>query len=191
MPERLLNHLTRFVTVPAEDHARIVPFFRPITLAKKENLVEAGQLCRANYFVLKGYLRMFFVNEKGVEHTTQFALENWWLTDDMAFQQRRITNFYIQAVEKTEVLAIDFQAQEELCAQFPQLERYFRLIYQKAYAAAQLRIRYLYDFSREELYHHFHDRYPDFVQRVPQYLLASFLGFTPEYLSEIRKKKRS
>ena len=191
MPERLIKHLTKFVDIRDEDRATILSFFRPITLSKKENLVAEGQLCRANYFVLKGCLRMFFVNDKGVEHTTQFAIENWWLTDYMAFQQERTTDFYIQAVEKTEVLAIEFQSQERLCAQFPQVERYFRLVYQKAYAAAQLRIKYLYDFSREELYHHFNDRYPEFIQRVPQYLLASFLGFTPEYLSEIRKKKRS
>ncbi|RAJ97989.1 CRP-like cAMP-binding protein [Larkinella arboricola] len=191
MPERLINHLTRFVNVPDEDRATILRYFRPVTLNKKENLLEEGQVCQANYFVLKGCLRMFFVNEKGVEHTTQFAIENWWMTDNMAFQQQRPSDFYIQAVEKTEVLAINFESQEQLCARLPQFERYFRLVYQKAYAAAQLRIKYLYDFSREELYHHFNDRYPDFIQRVPQYLLASFLGFTPEYLSEIRKKKRS
>ncbi|MGV3559904.1 Crp/Fnr family transcriptional regulator [Larkinella arboricola] len=191
MPERLINHLTRFVKVPDEDRATILRYFRTVTLNKKENLLEEGQVCQANYFVLKGCLRMFFVNEKGVEHTTQFAIENWWMTDNMAFQQQRPSDFYIQAVEKTEVLAINFESQEQLCARFPQFERYFRLVYQKAYAAAQLRIKYLYDFSREELYHHFNDRYPDFIQRVPQYLLASFLGFTPEYLSEIRKKKRS
>lgn len=191
MPERLINHLTKFVNIPHENRATILGFFRPVTINKKENLLEAGQVCRANYFVLKGCLRMFFVNEKGVEHTTQFAIENWWLTDYMAFQQGRATDFSIQAVEKTELLAIDFQAQERLCTEFPQLERYFRLVYQKAYAASQIRIKYLYDFSREDLYHHFNDRYPDFIQRVPQYLLASFLGFTPEYLSEIRKKKRS
>ncbi|WP_223815814.1 hypothetical protein [Adhaeribacter rhizoryzae] len=75
--------------------------------------------------------------------------------------------------------------------QHPKLERYFRMIYQRAYAASQMRIKYLYDLSREELFYHFLDHYPDFVQRIPQYLLASFLGFTPEYLSEIRSKKRS
>ena len=82
-------------------------------------------------------------------------------------------------------------SQEELLQQFPKMERYFRFIYQRAYAASQRRIKFLYEFTREELYHHFNDHYPEFVQRIPQYLIASYLGFTPEYLSEIRSKARS
>ena len=131
---------------------------------------------------------MFFVNEKGIEQTTQFAIENWWITDYAAFQQQQPSGFYLQAVEKTEVATITLESQERLLKQYPQMESYFRIIYQRANAAAQLRIKYLYDFSREELYHHFNNKYPEFTQRIPQYLLASFLGFTPEYLSEIRKK---
>ncbi|GAB3314819.1 hypothetical protein GCM10027299_03450 [Larkinella ripae] len=191
MPEQLIRHFAKFVAIQDDDKPAISAFFKPIHLKKKENLVEAGQGCRSNYFVLNGCLRMFFVNEKGVEQTTQFAIENWWMTDYMAFQNQQPTDFFIQAVENCDLVAIDFQSQEQLLAQFPQLERYFRLIYQKAYAAAQLRIKYLYDYSREELYGQFADKYPAFIQRIPQYLLASFLGFTPEYLSEIRRKKRS
>jgi hypothetical protein len=88
-------------------------------------------------------------------------------------------------------MALSLQSQEHLFTLFPQIEKYFRLIYQRAYAASQLRMKYQYDLSREELYHHFNNQFPEFIQRIPQYLLASFLGFTPEYLSEIRRKKRS
>ncbi len=191
MSEHLLGHLSKFVSLPEEDQAGIVAFFRPKHLKKKENLLEAGKLCKSHYFIVKGCLRLFFVNDKGVEQTTHFAIENWWLTDYLAFQSQQPTGFYIQAVENTQVLAIDWHAQERLLAQYPCLERYFRLVYQRAYGADQLRIKYLYAFSREELYYHFSTHFPEFIQRIPQYLLASFLGFTPEYLSEIRKKKRS
>lgn len=191
MSQQLIDHVSKFVVLQPEEQDTILHFFRRVKLQKKENAFIAGARCQTHYFVLKGCLRLFFVKEKGVEHTTQFALENWWLTDYMAFQTGQITEFYIQAVEPTEVLVIDYQAQEQLCRQHPQMERYFRLIYQKAYAATQLRIKYLYDLSREELYLRFNALYPEFIQRIPQYLLASFLGFTPEYLSEIRKKKRS
>jgi CRP-like cAMP-binding protein len=191
MSEHLLGHLSKFVSLPEEDQAGIVAFFRPKHLKKKENLLEAGKLCKSHYFIVKGCLRLFFVNDKGVEQTTHFAIENWWLTDYLAFQNQQTTGFYIQAVEDTQVLALDWHAQERLLAQYPYLERYFRLVYQRANGAAQLRIRYLYEFSREEIYAHFSTHFPEFVQRIPQYLLASFLGFTPEYLSEIRKKKRS
>jgi hypothetical protein len=89
-------------------------------------------------------------------------------------------------VEQTKVLSLTYAAQEKLLMQVPQLERYFRLVHQRAHAAAQFRIKGLYGQSREVLYYEFVRRYPEFVQRIPQYLLASFLGITPEYLSELR-----
>ncbi len=191
MSTQLLGHLSKFVALKEEDQDGILAFFRPKHLKKKENLLTEGQVCKYHYFIVKGCLRLFFINAKGVEQTTHFAIENWWLTDYLAFQSQQTTPFYIQAVEDTQVLALDWHAQERLLAQYPYLERYFRLVYQRAHGASQLRIKYLYAFSREELYHHFSTHFPDFLQRIPQYLLASFLGFTPEYLSEIRKKKRS
>ena len=150
-----------------------------------------GKICHANYFVVQGCLRLFFINEKGVEQTIQFAIENWWLSDYTSFEKQEPATFYIQAVEKSEVVALTYNKQEEMLQQFPQMERYFRLMHQRANAAAQFRIKGLYNLSGEERYHQFNKRYPEFVQRVPQYLLASFLGFTPEYLSEIRSKKLS
>lgn len=166
-------------------------FFQVRELRKKENLLEKGDVCKANYFVVKGCLRLFFINEKGSEQTVQFAMEDWWLSDYTSFSMQAPATFYIQAVEKTTVLSITHTQQEKLLERYPQLERYFRLIHQRAHAASQFRIRGLYSLSREEAYYVFCERYPEFVNRVPQYLLASFLGLTPEYLSEIRGKKRS
>lgn len=88
-----------------------------------------------------------------------------------------------------EVIAWNKEVQEELILAIPQLERYFRVILQRAYAATQRRIEYMYSFTDEERYRHFSDLYPDFLQRVPQYMLASYLGFTPQFLSKIRAKK--
>jgi CRP-like cAMP-binding protein len=154
-------------------------------------LLEEGQSCKTHYFVEKGCVRMFFLNSKGVEQTTQFAIENWWITDHMAFQLQKPASFYIQSVEASQLLALDFQVQEKLFLRFPQMESYFRQLYERAYAASQTRVKYLYDLSKEDHYRNFIEKYPGFAQRIPQYLLASFLGFTPEYLSEIRKKHRS
>ena len=132
---------------------------------------------------------MFFLNSKGAEQTVQFAIENWWIADYLSFDNRTRSEFSIQAVEESEILAIDYESQERMLHRYPKLERYFRLIHQKAHSASQSRIKFLYDLSREDLYRHFCNNYPQFVQRIPQYLLASYLGFTPEYLSEIRRKK--
>ncbi len=191
MSEKIIEHFKKFIEFDSKDETEILNFFKPKTFTKKEKLVESNTKCKFHFFVIKGCLRLFFINEKGIERTIQFAIENWWLTDYFAFENQTITDFTIQAIEKTDVLSIDYQNQEKLLNQFPKLEHYFRLIYQRAYSSSQLRIKYLYDFSREESYHHFNDNFPEFTQRIPQHLLASYLNMTPEYLSEIKSKKRS
>lgn len=180
--------MEKFIRLSVDQHSVIDSHFKSISFKKKEILLKKDEICRANYFVVKGCLRMYFITEKGVEHTMQFALENWWLSDIMAFSSQKPTGFYIQAVEPTEVLSIDFNTLEQLYEKVPITERYFRLIYQKAAAASQQKAKYFQDFTKEELYHQFNTSFPEFIQRVPQYLVASYLGFTPEYLSEIRKK---
>ena len=187
----LKQHIQKYIRFNDEDFSNIFDFFQHVPLKKKENLLVEGKVCHANYFVVQGCLRLFFINEKGVEQTIQFAIENWWLSDYTSFEKQQPATFYLQAVEKSNVLALTYNKQEEMLQQFPQMERYFRLMHQRANAAAQFRIKGLYNLSGEERYHLFNQRYPEFVQRVPQYLLASFLGFTPEYLSEIRSKKLS
>ncbi len=187
----LKAHIEKLLGSTLSDFNGMEEFFAPVALHKKQNLLVAGEVCRANYFVVQGCLRMFFVDEKGVEQTVQFALEQWWLADYTSFSAQIPSNFYIQAVEHTQVLSLSHNGQEKLLQVYPQLERYFRLVHQRAHAAAQFRIMTLYGNSREVLYHQFVRRYPDFVQRIPQYLLASFLGFTPEYLSELRRRSVS
>lgn len=191
MMEVFKKHLEKFIAIDDKEFSEIQKFFRIRNYKKKENLMVQGEICKLHFFVLEGCLRKFFINSKGVEMTTEFAIENWWLTDNMAYEHKTETEFCIQAVEPSKVLTIDSLSQEKLLQQFPRMERYFRFIYQRAFAAAQMKLKYNYDLSREEMYYFFLEEHPDFVQRIPQYLLASFLGFTPEYLSEIRAKKRS
>lgn len=191
MLEQFFDHLNKFTEISEEEFAEIITYFEIQKFGKKQILMQAGNLCNKHFFVLNGCLQMFYTNEKGTEQTLQFALENWWLTDNLAFKQQRKTDFCVQAVENSEVLCIDFQKQELLLERFPKLERYFRNVFEKAYGTAQMRIKYIFDFSKEEMFLAFRDQYPEFIQRVPQYLLASFLGLTPEYLSEIKSKRLS
>jgi CRP-like cAMP-binding protein len=191
MSQIFYKHLEKFTEINEIEFASILNFFKTVKVRKKENILIDGQICKMHFFVLNGCLRKFFINNKGVEQTTEFAIENWWITDNIAYEHELPTEFYIQAVENSEILTIDKHSQETLLKKHPKMERYFRFIYQRAYAASQMRIKYLYKFSKEEFYHQLCKNQPEFVQRVPQYLIASFLGFTPEYLSEIRNQNRS
>lgn len=191
MSEIFKKHIEKFVQISNEEFDELLKFFETKEVSKKENLLEEGQICRYHYFVLNGLLRKFYINEKGNEQTTEFAIETWWLTDNIAYEHKQPTEFYIQAVEKSKILYISQDNQEKLLNAFPKMERYFRFVYQRAYAAAQMRVKFLFSLSKEEFYFELLRKHPEFVQRVPQYLIASFLGFTPEYLSEIRKKSIS
>lgn len=191
MIEHLKAHIAKFLKLDDQTLSEIAGYFKTLEVKKKQDLLKEGKVCTSNHFVAKGCLRLFFIDEKGVEQTTQFAMENWWISDYTSFTNHTPSGFYLQAVEKSEVLALDHNAQEEMFEKFPQMERYFRLIHQRVHAASQFRMKYLYSLSKAEFYHLFADHYPEFVQRVPQYLLASFLGLTPEYLSEIRGKRIS
>ena len=188
MHQELQHHINRFITISSEELNEVLQYFRPLQFKKKQNLLTEGSICKHNYFTAKGCLRLFFINEKGIEQTTQFAIESWWLADYTSFEKQQPSLYNIQAVEKSNILALSYTDQEKLLQKHPVMERYFRLVHQRAHAAAQFRIKSLYSLSREELYNMFSSAYPEFVQRIPQYLLASFLGFTPEYLSEIRRK---
>jgi len=187
----LRKNLEKFITIDGKTFDEVLQYFDRRIIKKKQNIMEEGDYCSDQYFVEQGCLRKFFMKENGIEQTTEFALEQWWLTDTFAFERRLPTTFFIQAVEPTTILHINHDQREALLKKHPIMERYFRMVYQRSYAASERRIRYLYEFTREELYFHFEAHYPEFVQRIPQYLLASFLGFTPEYLSEIRSKNRS
>ena len=188
MISHLTTHIRKFCSIDPEKLSLLEPFFELRTYRKKELLLSEGDRCYEKFFIVKGCIHLYYLRQDGIEQTVDFAIENWWASDFMAFQDGSAARFSIRAIETTDVLCISADGQRELLDKVPELNEYFHYVFQKAYAASQMRFRFLNEFSKEELYRHFSLQFPAFVQRVPQYLLASFLGFTPEYLSEIRKK---
>ena len=189
--QQLITHITQHSPVPPEKLDSIGDFFEARNFRKKELLLQEGHRCNEKFFITKGCVHLFYLRQNGVEQTIDFALEGWWTSDFMAFLNGSTAQFSIRAIEVTEVLSISAARQREMLSAIPELHEYFHLMFQRAYAASQIRIRKTYELSKEDLYQDFSAKYPAFLQRVPQYLLASFLGFTPEYLSEIRKKSLS
>ncbi|WP_291049211.1 MULTISPECIES: Crp/Fnr family transcriptional regulator [unclassified Empedobacter] len=188
---QLKKHIQIFTSISEEEFHDSVQYFEKFSVKKKEMIHKAGTVCTYNYFIISGCIRLLFINEKGVEQTIDFAIENWWLTDSFSYINQQISEFYIQAVENAIIMKMSKTNEEILCEKHPIFNSYFKQIYQKANAAAQMRSKYLKEFSKEEFYLHFKKNFPEFLQRAPQYLLSSYLGFTPEYLSEIRKKEFS
>lgn len=185
----LIQHIQKITNSAELDEEQVLSFFETRSFRKKEILQQEDKLCTSYFFVVKGFLRLFFTDDTGMDQTLQFALENWWMTDLDAFRTGRRSAYTIQALEATEVLAINPANYAQLPEQIPVMEKYFRLVYERAYAASLLRVRMISRMPKNEFYEVFESKYPELIQRVPQKVLASFLGFTPEYLSELRKKR--
>ena len=189
MYPELLAHINKFVKLTPEEERLLCDNIEPKKLKKKELLLEAGKHCHGNYFVVKGCMRLYFINNKLNEQILQFGIENWWITDQDSLMTGSPANCYIQAIESSELLLLPEKKCVDLFEQIPHLESYFRIMIQKAYVAAQRRIGFIFNQTEEERYHSFISQFPGFVQRIPQYMLASYLGFTPQFLSRIRAKK--
>jgi len=185
----LVTHISKFVSLDEHSIEILSKHFKSVVYKKKEFLLKEGQVCRSMHFVVNGCLRMYFINGKTNEQITQFAKENWWICDFFSFTDDKPSEYFIQAIEESEILSIDMPSFEALLKELPQMERYFRIIMQRAVAASQLRAKYMFELSKEEFYLLFCTSFPEFVQRVPQYMIASYLGLTPEYVSELRKKR--
>ncbi|MEO7978623.1 Crp/Fnr family transcriptional regulator [Flavobacterium sp.] len=185
----LINHIQKFVSLEPSEVTLLESSLNLSQIKKKEHVLQEGQVCNAMYFIIKGCFRQYIINNKGTEQTLQFGIESWWITDYLSFHNTTQSHFYIQAVENSDIIAIDKIVLESLLIQIPKLERYFRIVSQKTFGAAQMRIKFLFTMSAEERYNHFKNQNPEFVQRVPQYMLASYLDFSAEFMSKIRAGK--
>lgn len=158
------------------------------TLPKKTFLLKEGQICNYEYYVNKGCLRSFFLEQGGNEVTLQFAIEEWWISDIASFNERSPSRMFIETLEESEVLLLSFEAKERLLKQAPAFERLFRLMLQRHVARLQERLFLTIANTATEKYLDFIARYPTIPQRVAQHYIASYLGFSPEFLSKVRTR---
>jgi len=189
MYPQLLAHIKRLVQLTPQEEQLLCDGVELKKFKKKEIILQPGQNCKGEYFVLTGLLRQYYVNAKLNEQIVQFALENWWIADHDSIVNQVPAGTYIQTIEASEVLLLHNKDKGPLLEKIPKLDTYFRLTMQRAFIASQRRIGFLFNQTDEERYRYFIGMFPDFVQRVPQYMLASYLGFTPQFLSRIRAKK--
>lgn len=150
--------------------------------------MQQGEVCRFEAYILKGCLKKYYIDPDGNEVILQFAVEDWWMSDISSFSEQKPSNFFIQALEDTELLMIDYNSKELLFSKIPALERVFRLMLQRSYAVLENRFYATIVHTAEERYLDFLDRYPGITSRVPQTQIASYLGITPESLSRIKAK---
>jgi len=187
----LKNHILRFTNPSEKELQAFIDVLELENINSREYLIKEGQYCKYNHFIVTGCFRSFFTNKKGVEKTVNFGIEDWWLTDFDSFMNKTQTQLNIQATEDAVILKISKSNLDMILQNSLEINKYFRVILERVRIADQRRIQFIFNLSGEELYNTFYEYNPEFVQRIPQYMLASYLGFTPEFLSKIRAKKHS
>ncbi len=188
MNHNLTAYIKRYIDISLDGDAHFQSYLKIKELGKKEYLLQEGNLCTSRYFVTRGCLRLYYIDPKGNEQIIHFGIENWWITDYDSLINNTPSRIYIQAIEPTEVLELRESDLAEIYRKVPGTERLFRIVMERTYIAIQKRMEYMFSLSSEEMYRTFIKANPKFVQRVPQYMLASYLGITPEYLSALRKE---
>jgi len=185
------EYLSGKIQLSDEDYRMIESLCIFKKLRKRQYLAQEGDIWRYNAFVCQGLLRTYRVDDKGVEHIINFAMENWWIGDRESLASGNPSGFNIDALEDSELLLLSKQAEEQLMERVPKFERYFRILLQNNLIATQRRLIGSLSQSAEERYNQLINGCPNIPQRVPQHMMASFLGITPETLSRIRKQVAS
>lgn len=157
-------------------------------LKRRQFLLQAGDVCQTENFIANGLLRAYTTDNRDNEHVLMFATEGWWISDLYSFLTGSPSTMNIEALEDTDVICIAKESLENLYAKIPKMEKLMRILFQNAFVAQQQRILASISQTAEERYNNFINKYPSLEQRVPQTLIASYLGMTPETLSRIRKQ---
>ncbi|GAA3958560.1 cyclic nucleotide-binding domain-containing protein [Pedobacter ginsengiterrae] len=185
----LVDHISKYVPLIPDEIKFLEQHLVFRKVGKKKKIYHPTDTFSENYFVIEGCLRLYSKDEECKERTIQFAIENWWMFDPRSISLNGTPNFYIDAIEETTLIVISRDSWNLLGSRIPALEHYFRIIFHRAYNASLWRINHIFCYQGSERYYHFTKLFPSFVQRIPQYMLASYLGLTPEFISMIRAKK--
>ena len=186
MYEVFKKYLDSKIELSQEDASRIEAVAIVKKLRKWQYLLQADDVWKYNAFVTKGCLRTYSVDEKGIEHIMAFAIENWWAGDRESLISGNPSRFNIDAVEDTDVILITRTNFELLCKEIPALNKMVSEILERSFIASQNRIHASISYTAEQKYLNFIQRYPGFANRIPQSMIASYLGITPETLSRVR-----
>lgn len=182
------KYLDRQISLTEEQHEWIRSCSVTKKLRKKQYLLQEGDVWRKHAFVSKGLVRTYSVDEKGFEHVMAFAMENWWTGDRESLMSGQPSRFNIDAIEESEIILIEDQKFSAICKEIPAFNDMQNAIVQRSFVASQNRIHDSISLSVDEKYKNFIEKYPSLALRIPQSMIASYLGITRETLSRVRSK---
>lgn len=183
----ILSHVLKRVNLSPEEQEHFCSLLTLRKLLPRQYLLQQGEICKHESYVCSGFLRSFYVDDSGDEHTLHFAMEDWWISDSSSFIPQVPSRINIVALEPSVILQIDRPGIEQLYNDIPAFERFWRVLNQQALISQDQRILNAISMTGAERYEALIAKYPTLEQRLPQKHIASFLGITPVFLSQIRK----
>lgn len=191
MYQSILKHIQDHITPTKLDLERFNEALNKVSISKGQFLLKPGTTVKHEYFVIKGCLKAYYLDDKGSSHIIQFAIENWWVGDFDAFYNKIPSKLYIEAIEDSELLAINYDSLQNIYDKAPIFERYFRILTTQAFISQRKRILSTLEKNTQERYLEFCTSYPKIEDRVPNYDIANYLGVSPENLSRVRQQIKS
>ena len=184
----ILKNIRRFIDLTELEERKYISMLTEIKVGKKDFLMQAGEITKYEYFITKGCLKVYTLDEEGVSHVSMFATEDYWTGDMASFLTKEPSNYFIQAIESTELLGISRANYDLLFQKIPKFERFYRILYQRSLISYIKRSNHNSSLTAEERYLYFKEKYPQIVNRISQKDLAGYIGITPEYMSMIISK---
>ncbi len=184
----LLDYINRVVVLTEEEESILTSLISYRKLLKGQYFLQQGDVCKFSGFVISGCTKTFYVDEEGQEHVVMFSIEDWWTSDMGSYISQKPADFNVQCLENTELIQFSYENQQQMMQEIPTMERFFRIIIERAFVASQKRIVRNMSMSAKDRYLLFRNEYPKIEQRIPQYLIASYLGITKEFLSKIKSQ---
>ena len=168
----------------AEEHIHSIATERQVS--KGDLLIQAGQMVNKTYFVLSGSLRSFCTDQEGKEHTLQFAIKDWWISDFTAIYTHVPASLTVECIANSTVIEFNARELEEIYNRFPEFEPYQRKNLERHIVSLNKRILNQMQLTALARYQLFLEQYPDIEQSISNYHIASYLGMTQQSLSRVR-----
>ena len=183
-----LDYINKYIILSDEEETILLSKIVHRKYLKDQYIVQQGDICKSVNFIISGCTKTFYMDLEGQEHIVMFSIEDWWTSDLGSFITQTPADFNLQCIENTELIQFTYENLEYLYKEIPNLERLFRKIVERAFVASQKRIIRNFSLTAKERYQIFKKTYPKIEQRVPQYMIASYLGITKEFLSKIKSQ---
>lgn len=186
--QSLYNQLIQNHSFTEKEADFFVTHFTERKVKKRQFIIQPDFIAKYRVFVVQGTFKAYVIGNDGQENTISLAMDGWWISDPNSFIYQQPATMFVEALEDSVILQLDFKNEQLLKAHSHQFETFFRAVAERGLAFMQRRLIASLTLTAEARYEEFAEKYPDFLQRVPQFTIASYLGMTTQYLSRIRNK---